>query len=109
MLAVPLSEVYAAAAKFDLRVDFYHWTDPGITARQIKFYQEQFPGNALIHQPYPAFRKEAYDATLMIPFGKLLIALWDLVLTVFFSADPPTDDVLRLSFQISGPELTMGR
>jgi hypothetical protein len=79
MLAIPLADVRIAAAKPDLRVDFYYWGDQSLVPGQVKFYQEQFPEASIIHQPYPAFRKATYDTTLMIPYGAVKIALWDLV------------------------------
>ena len=82
MLVIPLVGVHIATAKPDLRVDFYNWADPNIIAGQVKFYQDQFPESSMIHQPYPAFRKEAYDTTLIIPFGAVKVALWDLLVAM---------------------------
>ncbi len=83
MLATPLLQVYVASAKPDLRVEFYNWVDPAIIAGQKSFYREQFPNGTVIHQPDPGLQKGAYDSTLVIPSGALLIAWWNLIVAIF--------------------------
>jgi hypothetical protein len=82
MLMPPLSVIYAERTNPDLRVDFFHWTEPNAIAGQIQFYQKQFPNNSVVHKVPHAFEKNTYVATIMIPSGRLLVAFWDLFVVI---------------------------
>jgi hypothetical protein len=76
ILVAPLAAVIAGSPHPDLRINFYVGTAPDVSAEQIKFYQNQFPDSAVVHDN-PRFQVGGYDKTLVIPSGALLIARWD--------------------------------
>ncbi len=82
MLATPLLQVYVASAKPDLSVEFYNWVDPAIIAGHKSFYREQFPYGTVIHRPNPGKLNGAYDSTLVVPSGALLVAWWNLIVAI---------------------------
>jgi len=97
MLVPPLSEIYAERANPDLRVDFYHWTEPNLIAGQIQLYQNKFPNSSVVHKAPSSYRPNTYVATVVIPSGKLLVAYWDLCVVIVLTL------VLQLAMFFTSP------
>jgi hypothetical protein len=77
MLIAPLLGLGLTIAEPDLQVSLYHSkTESTEAADNITLYQKQFPDNFIIHKP-----KATHD-TLVIPFGSMLLKLWEFWLVV---------------------------
>jgi len=80
ILAAPLLKVGATLAQPDLRISLRESKGQGTeVADKVTLYRDQFPNSAILHPP------QVTRGMLVIPFGNVLIALWEFWLAVLLA------------------------
>ena len=95
LLLSPLLNVCLTTVEPDLRISLHHNQTQSIeTAAKLNLYQDQFTNGLLIHEP-----KEGHD-TFVIPFGAVLVALWQLWLAILVALALQTATLLTLPSKV---------
>jgi hypothetical protein len=109
MVSGPLLKIGLTILDPDLRLSFIHGTTSNNeTADNLNFYRSQFPDSSVIHMPDVYYGKlgnpnRLVDTdVLVVPFGVMLIAFWQLWLVIFLALAMQTATVLTLSPKVQG-------
>ena len=95
LLSPCLLNVGVTLAEPHLRISLYHSkTQSTEGADKLSLYQKQFPNSSVIHLP------KAGHNTLVIPFGEMLIAFWQLWMTVVLALALQTTTLLVLPSKV---------